>query len=174
MRRFIVWILGLFLVMSGCGYTTGSLLPSNYRKISVEPFKNQVAYLNETNRALYIPLLENKVHDTIVGRFLFDGHLRPADSDKADLVLQGNLISFDRDELNLTDNNEVKQYRIRITISMTLTDPIKNTTLWSEPSFGGQATYYTQGPQASSETDAIQRALDDLATRVVERTLEDW
>jgi hypothetical protein len=176
MLRRCVWscvMMGAVL-LSGCGYTTGSLLPSNYRTIAVEPFKNQVSYLNENVRGLYIPLLENKAHDAILTRFQFDGHLKPGHADRADLVLEGNLTGFDREELRLSDDLDVTEYRVRVTVSLKLFDKITGEVAWEEPSFSGEATYHLTGPLAKSEDAALQEALTDLARRVVERTLENW
>lgn len=173
MRR-LACLITLVLCCSSCGYTTGSLLPSNYRVISVEPFKNKVGYLNENVRGLYIPLLEIKAHDAIVNRFQMDGHLKVNKSQQADLILQGDLIGFDREDVRTDDNNNIQEYRVRVTVAITLIDPATNTAVWAEPSFSGEASYYTSGPQAKSESAALEEALTDLSRRVVERTLENW
>lgn len=174
MHRFLYLFIFMAL-FTGCGYTTGSLLPSNYRVISVEPFKNKVGYLNENVRGLYIPLLEIKTHDAIVARFQMDGHLKVNKSDNADLILQGNLIGFDREDVRTDDNNNIQEYRVRVTVSLRLIDPaVPDKEVWSESSFSGEATYYTSGPQAKSESAALEDALADLSRRVVERTLENW
>ncbi len=44
----------------------------------------------------------------------------------------------------------------------------------NEPSFSGEATYFTVGAQAKSESAALEDALTDLARRVVERVIENW
>ncbi len=178
MPRFIFFSFCLLFsafCFSSCGYSTGNLLPSNYRAISVEQFKNKVGYLNEERRGLYIPLLENKAHDAVVTRFQIDGHLKIAPSERADLILRGDLTGFEREELRLSDNLDVQEYRLRITLSLTLIDPSNpNEPLWVEPSFSGEATFHTVGPQAKSESAALEDALTDLSRRVVERTLENW
>lgn len=169
------WVVAIALFISGCGYTTGSLLPSEYRTVGVEPFKNSVNFVNEGARATYIPLLETKVRQAVMDRFQYDGHLRLTNNtESADLVLRGELTSFDREELRLTDNRDVQEYRIRITVSMVMFDNIKNQPMWEEGSFSGEATYFTTGPQAKSESEAVTDALTDLSRRVIERTLEDW
>ncbi len=168
-----IWLIGILLLSAGCGYTTGSLLPSNIRTIAVEPFKNNIGFISENSRALYIPLLETKVRTEIINRFQFDGHLKIKDSQQADLILQGALISFDREELRLTENQDVQEYRIRIVVSLTMLDAA-GVEYWSEPSFAGEATYFTTGPSAKSESQALQDALTDLSRRVVSRTIENW
>ncbi|MBI4310078.1 MAG: hypothetical protein HY591_07095 [Candidatus Omnitrophica bacterium] len=163
-----------FLALGGCGYTTGSLLPSNYRTISIEPFGNKVGYLDENNRGLYTPLLENKVHDAVVRRFQMDGHLKVAKSGRTDLVLKGDLIRFEREDVRLNDNQGVDQYRVRVTVALKLIDPAGGGEEWSEPSFSGEAAYYTSGPLAKPESTAMEEALTDLSRRIVERTIENW
>jgi hypothetical protein len=168
--------LSLLLVLSiaGCGYTTGSLLPSNYRKIAIQPFVNKVNNIEENSSVLYVPLLETNVRTAIIDRFVFDGNLHIADLDKADLVLNGALIGVQQDDLRQDVNQNVQEYRIRIIVSLSLTDAATGKVLWKEPSFAGETTYFLTGSQASSQSAAIDAALTDLATRVVERTIENW
>ncbi len=167
-------ILALVMVLSGCGYTTGSLLPSNFRTIHIDAFKNKIGYLNENSRELYIPLLENKVHDSIVVRFQNDGHLKVERDGQTDLVLKGELIRFEREELRVNNDQNVTEYRLRVTVNIALVDPSENKEIWKENSFAGEATYYLTGPQSKSESAALEDALTDLSRRIVERTLENW
>jgi len=173
MVRILLCIL-LVLSIAGCGYTTGSLLPSNYRKIAVLPFQNKVTYVNENIQGLYVPQLETNVRTAIIDRFLFDGHLRIADPDKADLVLSGDLIAFQQDDLRQDTNQNVQEFRARVVVSLTMTDTATGKVIWTEPSFAGEATYFTTGSQATTQSAATDKALTDLATRVVERTVDSW
>jgi hypothetical protein len=173
MMRFLLCLL-LVLTIAGCGYTTGSLLPSNYRKIAVQPFENKVGYVDENIQGVYVPLLETNVRTAIIDRFLFDGNLHVADPDKANIILSGNLIGFMQDTLRQDVNLNVQEYRIRIIVSLTLTDAVTHKVLWKEPSFSGETTYFLTGSQAQTQSTAIDAALLDLATRVVERTVENW
>jgi hypothetical protein len=173
MGRFLLCML-LVLGLAGCGYTTGSLLSKNYRKIAIQPFQNKVGYVDENIQGVYVPLLETNVRTAIIDRFLFDGNLRIADPDKADLVLSGDLTGFTQDTLRQDVNQNVQEYRIRVIVSLTLTDRATGKVLWKEPSFAGETTYFLTGPQAQTQSAAINVALTDLATRVVERTIENW
>ncbi len=174
MYRLCCALLAGMLAISGCGYSTGNLLPSNYRVISIEAFKNKIGYLNENVRGLYVPLLEVKTHDAVVSRFQMDGHLKVGKPDQADLILQGNLIGFDREDVRTDENNNVSEYRVRITVALKLIDTATGDTVWEEPSFSGEETYFLTGPQAKSESVALQDALTDVSRRIVERTLENW
>src|SRR3989339_757505 len=80
-----------FLLLScacfGCGYTTRTTLPGNYRTIYIEDFANEITFTTEKVRNVYFPLLEVKIRNSIVDRFMFDGYLRVVDKEDADLEL---------------------------------------------------------------------------------------
>jgi len=75
------------VLLSGCGYTTKSTLPSNIKTIRVEPFKNSIDYTSGSRRNIYLPLLEVDVHNAVIQKFNFDGNLKIAERDQADLIL---------------------------------------------------------------------------------------
>lgn len=164
-------VIGCLVCTCGCGYTTGSLLPAKFQTIYVAPFENKTDYMNAQARKLYIPGLETRVRSTLIDRFIFDGNLRVGQEETADLVLNGKLLSYDREDLVLTRSQDVQEYRIRITVELKMTDPIDQRVLWQEPSFSGEATYLTS---SGSESAALDAALKDLAMRIVARTVEDW
>ena len=176
MKRVVLSLMALavLIVLPGCGYTTGSLISSSYRTIFVEPFENKIDYMNQSEHKIYIPQLESKVRDAMIDRFMFDGNLKIAQQGDSDLVLKGKVLAFNRGDLRLTNSEDVKEYRLTVTVALTLWDPVNEKVVWEEPSFSGDTTYYTSGPQAKSELTAIQDAVNDLARRAVARTIEDW
>lgn len=174
MTRILGLVLGLALLVTGCGYTTGSVISAKYQTIFVEPVANTIDFMNQDERALYVPQLEQKVHAALIDRFMFDGNLRVAEQGDSDLVLKAKLTGFAREELRLTQSEDVKEYRIRITVALEMWDPVDEKMLWKEPTFSGETTYYTSGALAKSEADALTDALTDLSRRIVERTIEDW
>jgi hypothetical protein len=174
MRRTLVALFLVLLSVAGCGYTTGSVISSRYKTIFVEPFENKIGYMDQDERKLYIPQLETKVRDAVIDRFMFDGNLKIAQQGNADLVLKGKVVSFDRGDLRLTNAEDVKEYRLTVTVALTLWDPVNNKVVWEEPGFSGDTTYFTTGPLAKPESVAIQDAVNDVARRVVDRTIQDW
>ena len=168
--------LGLIFAICGCGYTTtGSMLSTRIKTIHVAPIKNKVDFTKEEGRRrLYLPLLEVKVRNEIVDRFLIDGNLKSTERDVADLVLEASLIDYQRNALRYSDNQDVEEYRVSVILSMNLYDGETGELKWSEPSFAGEATYFTSGPLVTTEESAAEQAIEDLAKRVVERTIEDW
>jgi len=167
-------LLACCVVSLNCGYTVKSALPSGYRSIYVEPFKNSINFTSEGGRRLYMPLLEVKIRDAIVNRFLFDGNLKVAGRYNSDLILSGELKGYNRSVLRYTDDEDAEEYRVSIIVSLRLMDAETGKVVWEEPSFAGEADYFVSGAFAESEDTAIDNAVVDLARRVVERTIENW
>lgn len=162
------------LAVAGCGYVTHSALPSDWRTIHVASFANKIDYASPSKRNLYLPLLEIKARDAIINRFAFDGSLKIREEDEADLILQGELINYERGPLRFTDVYDVQEYRIRVIVNLKLTEGMNGPVVWQEKGFAGEATYFVSGPRARSESAALDEALTDLARRTVERTLDNW
>ncbi len=178
-KKFISFFIFFILLIScvifvGCGYTLKSALPDAYKSIYVEPFKNSINFTSETGKRIYVPLLEVKIRDAIVDRFLFDGNLKVADKYSSDLILSGELKGYNRSVLRYTDDEDAEEYRVTITVSLRLIDARTGKLVWEEPSFSGEADYFVSGAFAESEDTAIDNAVVDLARRVVERTIENW
>ncbi len=174
--------LGLFLLLAlslcsvHCGYSTNILAASGVRTIHVEPFINNINYTSElqSGQEVYIPLLEVKVRDAVINRYLFDGNLKIAQPDTADVILKGALVGYERNVLRRTDNDDVEEYRIHILVDLVLWDPEKEEVVWEERAFAGESTFFLTGPKAKSEAAAADDAIKDLARRIVERTVEAW
>lgn len=170
--------IAILFFVSGCGYTTRSLLPPEYKTVYVENFVNKIQVVEETNDARmyrgYVPGMEITLTKAVINKFLFDGNLTIAGPDKANLILEGEMTDFRREPLRYDNNDNIEEYRIKIFVNMSLKDAKTGKTLWTEDSFSGESTYRTGGSLATTENAAIQDAMDDLARRIVERTVEAW
>jgi outer membrane lipopolysaccharide assembly protein LptE/RlpB len=164
--------------MAGCGYTSRSLITNKFKTIYIKPFVNKVDITKETDIAnkyrVYRPLLETDITRAVNNKFLFDGNLKPSEKETADLVLDAELIEFRREPLRYTDNDEVEEYRLSLVVNMKLLDRGENKLIWQEYNFTGDVTYFVRGQMAKSEDAAINDAINDLARRIVERTVEQW
>ncbi|MDD5042204.1 MAG: LPS assembly lipoprotein LptE [Candidatus Omnitrophica bacterium] len=168
---------------AGCGYTTRSTLYGKYSTIYVTPFLNKVDITQESFSAnkyrIYRPMLETDITKKVINRYLFDGNLRPVNKEAADLVLKGELIEYRKDPLSYTDDTEnVTEYRINIYVNLSLWDVKENKVMWEERNFNGNYSYFTSLASGNaiqvSENTAVSKAVDDLARRIVERTVEQW
>lgn len=160
--------------VSGCAYKTGSLIQDKYDTIYVAAVENKINFLDADRRSVYIPQLELLAQTAMIDQLMFDGSLRVVKQPDADLVLKAVLLNFERDDLSLTEEEDVKEYRLRITMALEMWDPVNEKVLWQEPSFAGETTYHTIGKKSKSEAQAIADMLLDFSRRVVERTTENW
>ncbi|MDD5561501.1 MAG: LptE family protein [Candidatus Omnitrophica bacterium] len=170
--------------LPGCGYTTRSMLSGKFSTIYITPFLNKVDVTQEGYSAnkyrIYRPMLETEITKKVINRYLFDGNLRPVKEESADLVLKGELVEYRKDPLSYTNDNEnVTEYRINIYVNLSLWDQKENKLLWQENGFNGNYSYFTSSDTNTSnikvsEDTAVTNAVDDLARRIVERTVEQW
>lgn len=188
---------GLLLAISslwlmGCGYTTRSMISNKYRTIYITPFINKVDITSELDTGnkfkIYRPRLETDITNAVTNKYLFDGNLRPTKKESADLVLKGELIEYRKDPLRYNTNDEVSEYRMSVFVNISLWDNKADKMLWQADGFSGYYEYFTAAYYAStngtasklsgvttkSDDEAINFALDDLARRVVERTVNEW
>ncbi len=180
MRRLIgAWMAaGLFLA-AGCGYTTRAFVSqTGYRTLHVRAFANKVDTTSEESVGsrfqTYYPLLENRVTNAVVDRFIYDGELRVVPEDEADLVLSGDLVHYRRESLRDANDDTPQEYRISIFVNIKLTDTKTGKVLWEKTNFAGDTSYYTTGSYVKSEAQALEDAVADLARRIVETTVEIW
>jgi len=167
------------MLTAGCGYTTHAFVnQTGYRTIYVTPFLNKVDTTSEFSEGrkfkTYFPLLENTITNAVVDRYLFDGNLRTAEENKADLVLKGELTNYRRESLRNATDDTPEEYRITLFVHIMLIENKTQKVLWEYYDFAGESTYFTTGSYVKSESQAIHDATKDLARRIVETTVEAW
>lgn len=173
-------LFGLILSISGCGYTTGALLPAHLKTIHIRPFRNRIELAEELTPdqyrfRSYRPHMETDITKEVIARFISDGHLKVVEEENADLILSGELIDYLREPVRYgADNETVEEYRLSIVSSIEVQDVRKGKLFWKEPRLIGDATYHLSGPYAISESSCISNAVSDLARRIANRTLEGW
>lgn len=166
------------LILAGCGYTTRPGLAPQHKTIYVKPFLNKIDLTNisavDERFPIYRHQMEVEITRAVVSRYQFTGLLRPAQQDRADLRLEGELVGFRRDALRYSAAQQVEEWRLNVVTNLKLYDQQTGELVWEEPRFTGDATYFALGRKAESEAAALDRAITDLARRIVERTVEDW
>lgn len=180
-RMFQFSVLCFLFFAAGCGYTSRTIYRGPYKTIFIEPFANKVDLLSEDATAIsqrfrtYHPLLESDIRTAVINRFMYDGGIRLAKKEEADIILKGELIDYQRDALRYENNQEdVAEYRVSLIMRLTLLKKGEETPLWEEPNFVGDATYFASGAQAKTEKTALDDAIADLSRRVLERLVENW
>lgn len=166
------------LFLAGCGYTTRSMISSEYKTIYIPPFANRIDITRDSDVSnryrIYKPNLETDVSKAVVSKFLWDGNLKPVKEGNADLILKGELTEFRRDPVRYDDNDNVLEYRINVVVSLTMSKGKDGSLVWQENGFTGDYTYFVSGPAAKSDDTAVSEAVTDLSRRIVERAVEQW
>lgn len=165
------------LLLSGCGYTTRTMLPADIKTIHVEIFKNNIDITKEISAKdkyeVYRPNLEVDLRDTVIERIFLDGHLKVSSGRNADAILQGQITQYRKDPLRYQDE-VVTEYRISLVCDIKLIDSRNSEILLEEDNITGDTTYFTTGSLQKSETSALTDAMKDLARRIVNRVVENW
>ena len=166
------------VLLGGCGYTTRPGLASHLKTVYVKPFENKIDMTQLTTGDERFPIYRHQMEvdltKEIVNRYQFTGLLRPISRERADCRVEGELIGFHRDALRYDASQQIEEWRLSVVVNLRFFDQTTKTLLWEESGFTGDTTYFTLGANAESETDALSRAITDLARRIVERTVEDW
>lgn len=164
----------LLATFSGCGYTFHSNLPTHIEKVYVENFDNKIDFSKgSSNYSSYFPGLETDISEAVENRFLMEGSLGVADSKKnADIFLSGSLLNYIKQPIRYT-GEKVEEYRLSIVVKCKLKDLKNGRVMWKEKIIGDN-TYFITGSLAETETEAIDGAVEDLARRIVEKTVVVW
>ena len=156
---------------SGCGYTRKMSLPRGIKTVYVDTFQNKML-LGQIYA--YEPGLEIKITKAVIRRLQVDGNLKVVKEENADAVLEGELTGIEQEGLRFTGLERIEEYRLYLVVNLKLRDKKTGETLWEEPSFSGDASYFVTGPRAVSRGEAVERATERLVRNIVDRVTEDW
>ncbi len=176
LRRFVrspstLGLLGLGIACAllplGCGYQPlgGGGLPEGVHRLHLASISN----------GTYRPGLQGQVGAALLHRLQFATQLQVGPEPSADAVLGGKVSTYENIPIAFQQTDIGQRFLVRLTLQMTLTDRQKGNVVLKEDVVG--EAYYTAGTGAAAtraaEEEAIQRATQDLATRAVDRLLED-
>ncbi|MBI4341018.1 MAG: hypothetical protein HY598_01905 [Candidatus Omnitrophica bacterium] len=170
------------LLSNGCGYTARPGLASHLKTVYVKPFVNKIDVTQLSTADGRFPVYRHRMEadltNAVLSRYQFTGLLRPATIDKADCRLEGELVEFRRDPLRYDSNQQVEEWRLNLAVNLRFYDQTvpdaEQALMWEEARLTGDTTYFALGANAESESAAMDRAVTDLARRIVERTVENW
>jgi hypothetical protein len=148
------------------------------KTIYIKPFTNTIDVTRLTTGNERFPLYRHRMEvdltNAVLNRFQFTGLMRPSSADRADARLEGELVEFRKDALRYNASQQVEEWRLNLVVNLRFFDRTSDTPVWEEERFTGDTTYFALGANAESEAGALDRAITDLAKRIVERTVESW
>ena len=119
---------------AGCGYSTHSTLDAQYQTIAVPAFKNLSREYD----------LQAPLTNAVIRKFMADSRLEVTPLDKADLILEGVILDYDRKGLTYDSDDEVTQFLCFVTAGARLTDARTGKVLWEDDQRVGETTFSTR------------------------------
>ncbi|KPK70418.1 hypothetical protein AMJ82_03430 [candidate division TA06 bacterium SM23_40] len=164
-RRTPSWILLLsgvaILTAVHCTYTFSTLLPGHIQTISIPMMGNETVEYG----------LEERLTEQLVEEFIKDNHLRVVDPGESDSVLEGSVSDYRRSAYSYDQQEQVIQYQVEIWVNITYRDAVRDEVIWEEEKIRGWGTYFAS---TETEEDGTDRAIEQLASDVLRRTVEGW
>jgi hypothetical protein len=165
-KVFSTFLLGF--LFSGCaGYHLGSVKPAYLREvhsIAVPTFKN----------ATLTPRLEALVAGTVVKQFQQDGTYRITTEEKADAVLQGEIISVNRTPARSVRGNVLSttEFNLGLRVSYSLT--ARDGKVIGGGQASGGTSFFVSTDVSTDERQALPLAAEELARQLVSQLSEGW
>lgn len=161
----------LFVSVSGCGYSREAALPGGIKTVYVQTVRNIIPV---EKIYAYHPGLEMAITNALVKRFRQDGNLQVVSRDKADVVLETDLVSFEQEGLRFTSLESVEEYRLVMKVNFRLKDAKSEKIIIEEDDFSGDADYFVSDVRSIGREEAANRASERLSRNMVDRIVEDW
>jgi len=173
MKRVAVLMMVCFI--AGCGYTTRGFIYDG-KTITVEPIINKIDITAESRQysgyTSFPILIENSLLNEIISQFNIDGGLKVVSDDPQALSLTCVVERYDKQALRYSDDDAVKEQRLRLHVRMTLKSP--QAEVLKARTVVGEASFFLSGPNQRSEEAAQRDLIDDTARRIVEAVVEEW
>jgi hypothetical protein len=149
-----------FLVLSCCGYSTRSLVPSHLKTVGIPPA------LNTTTQ----PGLAENLTEALTTVFTTDRTLRVTNVEAANLVITVTVNSYSRAPASYTGSQEVSAYELALSAQVTARDQVRDEEFYS----GNASARVTFDPDAKTEEQAASEALAKLAGEIVRQVQTAW
>lgn len=159
--------IALLFTAAGCiGYSLGSNLPPGIRSMAIPVF------INKTGQ----PALETLTTGAAIQEFQKDGALKIAPLEQADSVLEVTLTSYDLAPLRYRENRTTtaQEYRLTIRADVVLRKTATKEVLTQTRDLEGYADFQSLTDLPSAQRDALPKASQDLAHRIVKTVVEFW
>lgn len=148
-----------FLLIFGCGYSTKSLLPSYMQKVHIVLFQNRTLK----------PGLDEQATEKTIEAFRSGSNLVISDLTSADIVIEGEVVSYARDPNTYTSDQKIIDYKLTVKFSARCVDKVKNEVFWE-----GTVSDWSIYVPDDDEDEAIEEATRKTADKLVNAILTNW
>jgi len=157
----------LSLLTAGCaGYHVGPVTKRDFKTIAVPMFRNRTLR----------PQLEAQITNAIIKGLQEDGSLRLQSEANASVVLEGDVIHYERTVLRLlqSDTRVPREFEIAITVRVEARDRQTGQVVLRPTEVIGKSDVFIGSDQQSAEFQALPLIADDIAHKVVGLLVESW
>ncbi|MCX7726673.1 MAG: LPS assembly lipoprotein LptE [Chitinispirillaceae bacterium] len=163
MKKILLFIVIISILQCGIYTFSGSTLPVHLKTIEIPELQNQSLK----------PNLSEDITDELNRRILSENLLRVVSSN-GDASIKGTILSYTHEPYTFgaaaTRQVSVEQYVVRIKAKIQFSDNIKNTPLF-EGEIVGEGVYDFQ---KENEEIGRKKAINDLVTRILQKSLQSW
>ena len=160
--RQFTFMLCLFVLISGCRYTTKSLISRNINSVYIPIFGN------DTFRSGLEFDLTTALKDEIMSKT----KLRIVQKDNADTILTGKIVKLTEGMLSSNVADDIVESRVTISVDIKLVDRITGRTLIEEKGIKQSAEFVVR--RGENIKTASQESLAKLAEVIVYHLEEKW
>jgi outer membrane lipopolysaccharide assembly protein LptE/RlpB len=166
-------LLTLVLSLSGCGYHLGEIKPTPMRRVTTIAIP---AFKNET----LLPRLEAQTADAVAKQFQQDGTYRIESSDQADAILEGTIVSVDRQPMRVFASNvlQTSEFELTLRVKYRVVDRVTGAVLM-EGTAVGVTPFFSEADLVNSDLVTNQNmnypiAAQRMAQNLVSKVAEGW
>ena len=160
----IALVLGL--LGGGCGYHLGGNLPPHVKTVAVPVFKNLTQQ----------PGIDNTITQAVVTAFANTGRLRVVPVDKADSILEGEIVEYTVESISYNTSIDAQEFRLRVKVNVQFRDVRQNVMLWKQNGLDERSDFRSAGQVTqtiSLERDqASGQAALDIGRKIVSLALD--
>lgn len=166
MVKKIIQLSMVLLLLTGCSYSVYSNAYPHLKRIQLLAFENKSTEFS----------LGETVFNSLSNEFRDDGRLRLV-TQQPDCQLEGSINDYTEKIYSYDEANNVQDYIVTITLSVTFTDLQQNQVLYENKSLV-VSEIYSVSPAGTSrfktKADAINEICDKLFKVIMQNTLETW
>ena len=170
MRKDFLWL--VFLLFFGCGFYSFSGSPlSGINTIGIPVFENQTLEYG----------ISESLTDSLINLFVRDNTLKVVNEKKADSVLKGAIMKYERVAHTFDASENVKEYKVRIFVDASFEDKKHKKVMWEQKNMEGWGIYSAVAILTTSGADSIEtedsgkaRAIKKLAEDILNKTVKGW
>lgn len=172
-KKAFLLLLPMLFALSGCGYHLGEIKPTPMRRvntIAVNTFKNQTL----------IPRLEAQTADAVAKQFQQDGTYRIESADRADAIIEGSIVSVQRQPMRVFASNvlQTSEFELTLTVAYRVIDRTTGAMIMQGTAVG-VTPFFTEADRINSDLVTNQNmnypiAAQRMAEKLVSKVAEGW